>query len=193
MLVFAFLVASCSPAGEETRVPSIGDAVTAAERLYVLALADPSPWDGEKVNRIGRAMPGLPAEIACRILWFTASVPSRIDDVTIYTAALQSQSETVRKHAAALMLAKGGEDNRRMLMGAVASPDAGLAEYILEGIAQRHITEAAPELIQVLFHPHVIPQVKETAAQHLRRLTGANLRADPLVWREWWDENRHLF
>ncbi|MDR1612526.1 MAG: hypothetical protein LBT97_07045 [Planctomycetota bacterium] len=164
-----------------------------SERFNFLAYATPGLWDGEKINQLTRAMPGLPAEAACSILWLCASISPRVDDLSIYAAALQSQSPVVKRHAAAIMLAKGGSDHKRLLMGIVSGSDIDLAGYVLDGLAQRHVTAAAPELIQVLFHPHASDAVTESAAQHLRRMTGANLPADPLAWRQWWEDNRHLF
>lgn len=189
-LALAAILSAGSPCRAAAPAANAGDV---DGRFYSLALASPGLWDGEKINQISRAMPGLPAEVACPVLWMCASLPPRVDDLPVYSAALRSQSPVVRRHAVAIMLAKGDADHRRILMGVVSGSDVDLARYALDGLAQRHVTAAVPEFIQILHHPHIGMEVKEATAQHLRRLTGAAMAADPLAWRKWWEENRHLF
>ena len=160
--------------------------------LYRELLAHIDHWDSEVVGRFSRVIASLPEEVACEALWIAAGVPERLNVLSIYSAALKSPSSLVRRQTFDILVARGGQDEIRLVLGMLAANDE-LNPHIIGAIAKKSANKSIPILIDILFYPNIPPDSRALTVERLRSITSADIRDDAMGWRNWWDDNERFY
>lgn len=151
-------------------------------------------WDADKLRALARQLNDLPASIACHALWQAAGAPQRFDTISLFVAALSSDSAEVRRQAGDLLVSFGTTDAMRMVYGHLdGERDPEVAKHIISGIASMPTRMAVRNLMEIMLRSGSQPAVIEAAAERLRQTTRARVSNNASAWRDWWLDNAHLY